>query len=350
MHGPFSYAKRLLEVASEHGEVVGSFRFLQDIRHNYNKYSHNISLANNKETGYSKIYRQELEILKAYGEIPEIQELFEQFDHFAVLQSGIRTSGQFNVTEIIDPAHISNVIGNQYNSILESLNKLNTGEAKNYSVLDLFTELNYPVDYPKRQRQNKRGGSYENDNYFKNEIEYTNKFDLSYLEGVRKIEIAMAKYATSAIIMPYAALTETEDAARQLEYFTALGERNINFDLGLYATAYINSSSEITDPKFVKEYFNKYKNHLDKLNHDNNLTFNIEMKPGVNGLIIAHLESLGYKKHPMLSSNGLYYAMSKVDSMAVSGLYNTQNTFSIKDDSLLSSSNKNEVVKVSIDQ
>ena len=350
MHGPFSYAKRLLEVVSEHGELKGNFKFLQDIRHNYNKYSHNILLANNKETGYSKIYRQELEILKAYGEIPEVQELFEQFDHFAVLQSGIRTVGQFNVTEIIDPAHISNVIGNQYNSILESLNKLNTGEAKNYSVLDLFTELNYPVDYPKRQRQNKRGGSYENDNYFKNEIEYTNKFDLSYLEGVRKIEIAMAKYATSAIIMPYAALTETEDAARQLEYFTALGERNINFELGIYATAYINSSSEITDPKFVKEYFNKYKNHLDKLNHDNNLTFNIEMKPGVNGLIIAHLESLGYKKHPMLSSNGLYYAMSKVDSMPVSGLYNTQNTFSIKDDSLLSSSNKNEVVKVSIDQ
>lgn len=350
MHGPFSYAKRLLEVVSEHGELKGNFKFLQDVRHNYNKYSHNISLANSKETGYSKIYRQELEILKAYGEIPEVQELFEQFDHFAVLQSGIRTSGQFNVTEIIDPAHISNVIGNQYNSILESLNKLNTGEAKNYSVLDLFTELNYPEDYSKRQLQNKRGGSYENDNYFKNEIEYTNKFDLSYLEGVRKIEIAMAKYATSAIIMPYAALSETEDAARQLEYFTALGERNINFDLGLYATAYINSSSEITDPKFVKEYFNKYKNHLDKLNHDNNLTFNIEMKPGVNGLIIAHLESLGYKKHPMLSGNGLYYAMSKVDSMAVSGLYNTQNTFSIKDDSLLSSSNKNEVVKVSIDQ
>jgi exodeoxyribonuclease-5 len=350
MHGPFSYAKRLLEVASEHGELIGKFNFLEDIRHNYNKYSHNISLANIKETGYSKIYRQELEILKAYGEIPEVQELFEQFDHFAVLQSGIRTAGQFNVTEIIDPAHISNVIGNQYDSILESLNKIGSGEAVNYSVLNLYTALNYHENYSKRQLQNKRGGSYENDSYFDNTIQYTNKFDLSYLEGVRKIEIAMARYANSAIIMPYSAVGETEDTTRQFDYFTGLGETAINADLGLYSTAYINSSSEITDPKFVKEYFKKYKQHLDGLNHDNNLTFNIEMKPGANELIIEHLESLGYKKHPMLSGNGLYYAMSKVDSMAVSGLYNTQSTFSIKDDSLLSSSNKNEVVKVSIDQ
>jgi alkylated DNA repair dioxygenase AlkB len=210
--------------------------------------------------------------------------------------------------------------------------------------------MNYAGDYAQQQGINKRGANFVDDAYFNMTIQVSNMVDLSYLEDSRKIDIEMSINSNKVVLFPYAGLADTDVSKKQYDYFMEGSPELVNEDLIVNDTAYVNSSDELTDPKQITELSKKYIKYLNGLNHGYNLTFNIESKPGVNDNVIAHLESLGYKKHPMLSDKGIYFAMSKQQSMSVNGLYNTNSSFTIKEDNILHQDFKNELIKAPVSQ
>jgi len=349
MNGPFSYADRILVLAEKNPELKGKFSLLKDLRHNYSKYSKNLYLANVKETGYSKIYREDLEILKQFPEM-EVQELFSQFDRFVTLQSGNRVSGKFNMASVIDPFHIENTIGKQYEDVNKYMQKLSSYDIASYSVLNVYNEMYYGKDnYQQLLWSRNRGGSFESDIYFDLKIESMEEtLDLSLFPQVSKLDGVRSINSNTALIYP----SESSAEASSIQYSelkdsfpTLLNQEAVEGDV-----VYLTGSEDVSNKKALDEQFKSYKSYIDNANSKEGVEFNISGKPGIESMAMGYLEELGYKKHPMSSKEGLYYVMSKDNSKAISGFYNTTNTTLLDEQSKLNSASVSSSVKASIDQ
>jgi hypothetical protein len=321
MNGPFSYAKRMLVLVETNGDLKGKFDILKDMRHNYNRNSNNLLLSNIKEEGYSKIYKEDLEVLKEFP-IPEIQELFLQFDRFATLQSGVKDSGKFSMTSIIDPAHVSNIIGSEYTIINNYLEQASTGKIANYGLLDLFDQMYYGDSLQSKIWSRKRGSSFEADVYFNPETIEGGTVSLSDMPTATEYDRLVAKNGNKAIVFPTENGSEVSD--KHHEHYLAVADELLNAEVEEYDSFYVGTPSEKITQEEYKKLLPLYSEQIQKAAAVESTTFVFKTDKFLDGALISELEHLGYYKHLIINSGGSFYKVTKQNSMNVDGLYNTQ--------------------------
>lgn len=321
MKGPFSYAKRMLVLVETNGDLKGKFDILKDLRHNYSKNSDNLLLSNIKAEGYSKIYKEDLEVLKEFA-VPEIQELFNQFDRFATLQSGVKFGGKFSMASIIDPAHVSNTIGSEYNIINNYLQQASQGKIANYGLLDLYNEMYYGGNLQMKIWSRKRGSSFENDAYFNPEAVEGGTVSLSDMPTATEYDRLVAKNGNKAIVFPTENLSEVSD--KQYDHYDALANELLNTDAEEHDSFYVATPSEEITEEEYKRLLPLYTEQIKKSAAVDTTTFVFKTDKFLDGDLMMELHHLGYWKHLIINSTGAFYKLTKQNSMNVDGLYNTQ--------------------------
>jgi len=339
MQGAYSYAKRYITLIEKYPELKGKFNLLRDIRFNYSSGSDNIYLANMKVTGYSKIYREELEILKVYPNA-DVSEFFSQFDRFSVLQSGVRQGGTYNMLSITDPAHIENVIGNEKESIVTTLRQLSDGQIVDHSLLNVYNKLYVGVNFKVALSIRKKGGSFESDAYFDNNFQLAiddDVLDLALLPGTKKINTLISQRSNVAMVFPTA--NKNSESDKQFTFLNESFPNIVNSGFENNDSIYVTGLSlEESNDKEIESLFNaKYKPVLDEAILSSNVSFNLVGLEGIETKAIAYLKTKGFTQHIILSQNGAYYTMSKEKSLPVDGLYSTGEVISIVNGSALSS-------------
>jgi len=146
-----------------------------DLKYDYSEDQANLYLESlsNEDPTIVSVYRENLQELKE-SKIPEVAEFFNQFEHYAIMQSGLN-KGKYNLTRIIDEALFINIIDEAYDidSFTDTLDRstklLKQGvklpEIKT-EVLDLYHEMFVALSADiKAYRKRTKGQNYINEHF-----------------------------------------------------------------------------------------------------------------------------------------------------------------------------------------
>lgn len=343
--GSYTYSNRLQQLKAKHPGLSKQYALVNDLTPDTKNNVENLYLINIKEEGYKAIYQEDLQALQEHPD-SEISEFFSHFDHFAVLQSGVKSFGKYVLTGVINQDRLNDVVAPIKEELVKDMNEAHDLNIKHPAV-DIFSKIYYKSDVDSFKRfliQKNRGAKFESDFYFQGEFVKMDKTkltlknnDKSYVEPTDKEMLRVSEKVMIHRVtnFPVESYGEKSKVNGYYSYLHRNGPETLNNEynsdtpvwivgesLNEYAAGGRNNLNNYEE--ILKETFEKYKATIDSAIEQGVQTFNIGTSTGIDSMVRKYLKDKpGFNEHRIITKKGTFLSYSKERELTPDRLYST---------------------------